>query len=129
VARILVIEPEAQAREYLESFLQELGHEVVQLEGEIGGLDETASWPAPDLVLLEPADEASLATARALRERIAHLPIICLSSEHLVEIGESLQAAAFLMKPFRGRLLEWALAEALGELGAPAAVETQLIAA
>jgi DNA-binding response OmpR family regulator len=128
VARILVIEPEAQAREYLESFLQELGHEVVQLEGEVGGLKK-ASWPAPDLVLLEPADEASFASARALRERIAHLPVICLSSEHLVEIGESLQAAAFLMKPFRGRLLEWALAEALGELAAPAAGETALIAA
>jgi DNA-binding response OmpR family regulator len=125
VARILVIEPEAQAREYLESFLQELGHEVVQLEGEVGGLKK-ASWPAPDLVLLEPADEASLATARALRERVAHLPIICLSNEHLVEVGESLEAAAFLMKPFRGRLLEWALAEALD---APAAVENALIAA
>jgi DNA-binding NarL/FixJ family response regulator len=85
-----------------------------------------ASWPAPDLVLLEPADEASLATARALRERVAHLPIICLSNEHLVEVGESLEAAAFLMKPFRGRLLEWALAEALD---APAAVENALIAA
>jgi DNA-binding response OmpR family regulator len=125
VARILVIEPEAQAREYLESFLQELGHEVVQLEGEVGGLKK-ASWPAPDLVLLEPADEASLATARALRERVAHLPIICLSNEHLVEVGESLEAAAFLMKPFRGRLVEWALAEALD---APAAVENALIAA
>lgn len=125
MARILVIEPEAQAREYLESFLQELGHEVVQLEGEVGGLMK-ASWPAPDLVLLEPADEASLATARALRERVAHLPIICLSSEHLVEVGESLEAAAFLMKPFRGRLLEWALAEALE---APAAAENELIAA
>ena len=125
MARILVIEPEAQAREYLESFLQELGHEVVQLESEVGGLKK-GSWPAPDLVLLEPADEASLATARALRERVAHLPIICLSSEHLVEVGESLEAAAFLMKPFRGRLLEWALAEALD---APAAVENTLIAA
>jgi hypothetical protein len=97
----------------------------VQLEGEVGGLKK-ASWPAPDLVLLEPADEASLATARALRERVAHLPIICLSNEHLVGVGESLEAAAFLMKPFRGRLVEWALAEALD---APAAVENALIAA
>jgi DNA-binding response OmpR family regulator len=128
VARILVIEPEAQARQYLESFVAELGHEVVQLKDEVGGLDEKASWPAPDLVLLEPAAAESLAMVHALRERNPQLPIICVSSEHLNDELEALEAAAYLMKPFRGRLLEWAIAEALVAAD-EAPVEKQLLAA
>jgi DNA-binding response OmpR family regulator len=111
VSGILVIEPDPVARQLLADFVAGLGHDVV---------DEPAAGATPDLVLIEPADEAALAAAQALREREAGVPIVCVSSEHPNEQIEELQPSAYLMKPFRNRLLEWAIAEALA--GAPAYV-------
>jgi DNA-binding response OmpR family regulator len=112
VSGILVIEPDPIARQLLAEFVTGLGHEVV---------DEPAAGATPDLVLIEPADAEALAQAQALRERQARVPIVCVSSEHPTEAVEELDPSAYLMKPFRGRLLEWAIAEALASAPALAA--------
>jgi DNA-binding response OmpR family regulator len=106
VASILIIEPDSVAHKLLAEFVSDLGHQVM-------GPEDTASGAGPDLVLLEPADEGSLALAQTLRARHARLPIVCVSSEHPTEAVDELQPSAFLAKPFRGRLLEWAIDEAL----------------
>lgn len=106
VATILIIEPDATAHQLLADFVSELGHDVA-------GPEDTASGAGPDLVLLEPADEGSLALAQAMRADDRHVPIVCVSSEDPTDEVRELGPSAFLRKPFRGRLLEWAIDEAL----------------
>lgn len=106
MARILIIDPDSTAAQLLEEFVVEHGHQIVSPE-------DMASGPGLDLVLLESADTAALAAASELRERYDELPIVCVSNEHPNEEVDALRPSAFLMKPFRGRLLEWAISEAL----------------
>lgn len=106
VASVLIIEPEAMAYRLLAEFVGELGHQVI-------GPEDTASGPEPDLVLLEPADEGSLALAQALRAQYTRLRIVCVSSEDPNPQVDELEPSAFLRKPFRSRLLGWAIDEAL----------------
>ena len=114
VARILVIDSDPAGRERVITLLTELGHATM-------GLEDMASGPGPDLAIVDPADPAALAAAQALR-RERDLPIVCVSSAHPTEEVEALDAAAFLCKPLRARLLDWAIADAL-------ALEPVLVAA
>lgn len=106
MARILIIDPDPTAAKLLEEFVVELGHQVA-------GPEDMASGLGPDLVLLDPADNGAIASAAALREQSERLPIVCVSTHHPSEEVDALRPSAVLMKPFRGRLLEWAITEAL----------------
>lgn len=106
MASILIIEPDPTAQRLLEEFVAGLGHQIM-------GPQDMASGLGPDLVLLESADAAALAQAQALRTEHHALPIVCVSSAHPDQNVDELRPSAFLMKPFRGRLLDWAISEAL----------------
>ena len=114
MARILIIDSDPAGRERVAQAVTELGHATL-------GLEDMASGPGPDLAIVDPADPAALAAAHALR-RERDLPIVCVSSAHPTEEVEALDAAAFLCKPLRARLLDWAIADAL-------ALEPVLVAA
>lgn len=105
VARILVIDSDPAGRERVITLLTELGHATT-------GLEDMASGPGPDLAVVDPADPAALAAATALK-RERDLPIVCVSSAHPTDEVEALGPSAFLCKPLRARLLDWAIADAL----------------
>ena len=114
MARILIIDPDPAGRELVARLVTELGHAAT-------GLEDTASGPGPDLAIVDPADPAALAAARTLR-RERDLPIVCVSSARPTAEVEALEPCAFLCKPLRARLLDWAIADAL-------ALEPALVAA
>jgi ABC-type sugar transport system substrate-binding protein len=114
VARILIIDADPAGPELVAQVVTELGHTVT-------GLEDMASGPGPDLALVDPADPAALSAALTLR-RERDLPIVCVSSTApAAEVG-ALDPCAFLCKPLRARLLDWAIADAL-------ALEPVLVAA
>lgn len=106
VASIIVIDADPVGRQLLEQFVTELGYAIA-------GPQDMATGPGPDLAIVDPADPAALAEAQALRRERNLMPIVCVSSVHPSDEVEALDPSAFLMKPLRGRLLDWAIADAL----------------
>jgi CheY-like chemotaxis protein len=115
--RILVCEPHAEVRELLGHVVERLGHEPVY---PAGGRVRTLPEGDVDVILLEPADPASLSAAERLRGRCAELPIVCASIHP--DSGETarLRPLAYLLKPFGLADLERALAAAVESAAATA---------
>ena len=94
MATILLSEADPDVRRLLVLLLERLGHDVVVLED---GLD---ALPDADLLVLEPAADAGVAHARALRALQPGLPILCVSilpdDARQLELGP----LAYLAKPF-----------------------------
>jgi CheY-like chemotaxis protein len=107
MARVLILDPDPESRNLLELYLARLGHETVRPRDPAGGGTE------PDLVVLESASPAALREAEAVRSRLADVPIILISNEVPSPETSSLAPAAYLRKPARSHLLEWAIAGAL----------------
>ena len=80
MAKVLVIEDDAGVRQSLRRVLESAGHEVVETDSGILGVDMVAR-EAPDLVitdLLMPEQEG-IETIQRIRERDDWLPIIAIS--------------------------------------------------
>ena len=106
MARILISEPHPDLRVLLEAVVRRAGHEPV-------GRGELTNGDTPELMILEPASADGLAAAAKLRRRLEDLPIICTSIRPPSAVTETLQPAAYLLKPFRLAELEAAMRAAL----------------
>ena len=110
MARVLISEPHPDCRALVELVVQRVGHDPLG-PGELHEGDDLG------LLILEPASADGLAIAHRLRRRLENLPIICTSVRPPCAATETLQPAAYLVKPFRLADLESAVETAL----APAA--------
>jgi CheY-like chemotaxis protein len=115
--RILVCEPHAEVRALLGHVVARLGHEPVY---PTGGRGDGAPVGDVDVLILEPADPAALATAESLRLHDERLPIVCASIYPASEAPERLRPFAYLVKPFGLAELERTLCAAADRVGAPA---------
>ena len=106
MARVLISEPHPDCRALLALVVQRVGHDPVGF-GELVDDDELG------LMILEPASAEGLAMATRLRRRLLDLPIICTSIGPPSAATETLQPAAYLVKPFRLTELEAAMHQAL----------------
>jgi CheY-like chemotaxis protein len=106
MARILISEPHPELRVLLEAVVRRAGHEPV-------GPGELTSDDAPAVMILEPASADGLAAAARLRRRLEGLPIICASIFPPSDESRALAPVEHLIKPFRLRELEAAIASAL----------------
>jgi CheY-like chemotaxis protein len=106
MAQILISEPHPELRVLLEAVVRRAGHEPV-------GPGELTSDDAPAVMILEPASADGLAAAARLRCRLESLPIICASIFPPSEESQALHPVEHLIKPFRLRELESAIASAL----------------
>lgn len=86
--------------------MRRAGHEPV-------ARGELVNGELPDLVIVEPASPDDLGAAVGLRERQRSLPIIFTSILPPSRETRALDPFAYLMKPFRLRELERAIAAAL----------------
>jgi CheY-like chemotaxis protein len=104
VAKIRIIEADAETRRMLELMGSRLGHEATQ-------------DAAPDVVAVEPAGPGALETLRELRARRPDLPVILVTvlprERALAEIG----AVRHLEKPVSGHRLLLAIEDALAASG------------
>ncbi len=112
LARILVIDDEAQVRAFLRSTLEASGHDVAEAADGDAGLQSFATRPA-DLVITDivmPKKEG-IKTIRTLREHNPALKIIAISGAGRVgdydflDIASKFGAARTLAKPFGDRQL------------------------
>jgi DNA-binding response OmpR family regulator len=106
MARVLISEPHPDCRALVELVVQRVGHDPL-------GPGELTEGDDPGLLILEPASADGLAIAQRLRRRLGNLPIICTSVRPPSAATETLQPAAYLVKPFRLADLESAVATAL----------------
>jgi len=102
VARVLILEPDAELRRLFTLQLSSIGHEVA----DDAGAD-------PDLLLVEPASNAMFRRALGMRHARPDLPIVCVSISEDTRIARDLAPSSFLVKPFPVDRLRAALAEAL----------------
>lgn len=107
MARIRIIEADAETRRMLELMVARLGHEPTEDS-------------APDVVAVEPAGPGALETLRELRAQRPGLPVVLVTvlppQESLAEIG----AVRHLEKPVSGPRLLLAIEQALAASGSPA---------
>ena len=106
MARVLISEPHPDCRALLELVVRRVGHDPVD-PGELIDGDDLG------LMILEPASADGLGLAARLRRRLVDLPIICTSIRPPSAATETLQPAAYLVKPFRLTELEAAMHQAL----------------
>lgn len=124
MARILIVEDQADIRRLVRWSLDDLGHEIVEAANGAAGL-EAAARRAPDLVLMDvmmPGEIDGLAACRALKgdPRYGHPRVIVLtalaqSRDH--RAADEAGADAFVTKPFSPAHL---VDVVTGLLGAPA---------
>lgn len=107
MVRIYILEPEAEVRELLVRVADRLGHEGLELEA--AGIPEVTEG---DVLVVEPSDPPSLATALAVHKRVPDARIICVSVYSGIPEAEALAPFAYVVKPFRLEELERALREA-----------------
>lgn len=105
-ATILIVDPDPATRSLLELLTRRLGHRPI-------GQRELSEGVEPDLMLLEPVSHSGMRLARALRDRLPQLPIVCVSIDAPSVEARELAAAGYIMKPFRCSQLERALETAL----------------
>jgi DNA-binding NtrC family response regulator len=118
MARILVIEDDADMRALLEQLLTSAGHEVVLASDGREGVDQYRARPA-DLVITDlfmPSQEG-LETIVELRRRFQDVIIIAMSGKTvgipLLSVAQRLGAVALLEKPFSSNQLLNAVEKAL----------------
>jgi DNA-binding NtrC family response regulator len=107
MARIYILEPEADVRELLVRVADRLGHEGRELEA--AAIPEVSEG---DVLVVEPSDPPSLASALAVHERVPNVRIICVSVYSSLPEAAELAPFAYVVKPFRLEELERALREA-----------------
>ena len=119
MARILVIDDEADIRTFLEEILKSAGHEVFLAADGREGVRQHCTSPADLLItdLFMPNQEG-LETIREFRTRFPEVGIIAMSgrpdSGTMLSIARNLAAVGILHKPFLTEELIGAVAKALG---------------
>jgi CheY-like chemotaxis protein len=103
VARVLLLEPDPDVREFLARSLVRLGHEAL----------ENGSAEVPDLILVEPAAPSSVRAARSAREANPDVPVVCASIYPRQQIPADFRSAPYLVKPISLGKLDEALRSAL----------------
>lgn len=127
MARILLIEDDATLRGVMAEALRIYGHEVLQAEDGVQGLEVFAIAPA-DLVitdLIMPGQEG-IETITKLRHSHPKLPIIAISgsishASIYLDLARKLGASRTLPKPFSAEELNEAIAALLPPRSAPSA--------
>ena len=109
MARILILESNAEVRQLLALQVRHLGHEAV-CGGEGTG---AAGGAAIDAAIVEPVAPGGLDAARVLRNVWPHLPLVFVSVRPPSAESRSLAPVLHLVKPVRLAELEAALAAAL----------------
>jgi hypothetical protein len=103
MARILILEPKPELLELFVRVARRVGLEPMT--------DDDGT--RPDLVLVEPASDRSLALAHEVRRNFHDVPIVCASTLYPTTQTRGLAPAAHLTKPFRLSRLESTLRDAL----------------
>jgi DNA-binding NtrC family response regulator len=105
MAKILLIEDEAEVRKYLRMLLERMKHEVETAEdGTIGF--ERAGDTSFDLIITDlrmPGEPSEMDLVRAIREKRPETPLIVVSghpTQERLEECQKLGIADFLTKPF-----------------------------
>lgn len=107
MARVLVLEPDAEIRRLFCQMLTRLGHEPRVLAGAANGAEDC------DAVLLEPAWRAGVERARRLAAGPGARPIVAASIHSAGTAAAGLPVVRHLVKPFTLVQLADAIAEAL----------------
>ena len=107
MARILILESNAEVRQLLALQVRHLGHEAV-----CGG-GGTRAGSAIDAAIVEPVAPGGLDAARVLRNVWPDLPLVFVSVQPPSAESRGLAPAVHLVKPVRLAELEAALAAAL----------------
>ena len=119
MARILVIDDDADTRAMLEQTLKAVGHEVVLAADGREGVERYRTSPA-DLVITDiyMPKQDGLETTREFHLRFPEVKIIAMSRRALavtmLSIAQDLGAVAVLHKPFAAEELTAAVSKALG---------------
>jgi DNA-binding NtrC family response regulator len=119
MARILVIDDEADIRTFLEEILKRAGHEVILAADGREGLERHRTSPA-DLVItdLYMPNQEGLETIREFRTRFPEVAIIAMSGRAaavtMLSVAQKFGAVGVLHKPFAADELIAAVAKALG---------------
>ena len=107
VATVLICESEPDVGALLALQLHRLGHEAVLYNG---------TWSTPlqavDVILIEPGGNG-IGLARELRLRAPALPMVCSSIYPPSPETDSLDPAAYLVKPFPAAALDLAIRSAV----------------
>ena len=109
MARILILEPDAEVRQLLALQVRHLGHEAV-CGGEGTG---AAGGSALDAAIVEPAAPGGLDAAHVLRNVWPDLPLVFVSVQPPSAESRALAPAAHVVKPVRLTELERALTPTL----------------
>jgi CheY-like chemotaxis protein len=118
MARILVIDDDADTQALLERILRSVGHRVVPAADGREGVGQYSAQPA-DLVItdLYMPNQEGLETIRELRRRFPEVVIIAISGKPeaatMLSIAHTLGAVAVLQKPFVAEELLAAVGKAL----------------
>ena len=118
MARILVIDDDADTREMLEQILKAAGHEVFSAADGREGVERYRTSPA-DLVItdLYMPNQEGLETIREFRTRFPEVAIIAMSgmaaAVTMLSVAQKFGAVGVLHKPFSGDELVAAVAKAL----------------
>ncbi len=119
MARILVIDDDADARAMLEQILKAAGHEVILAADGKEGVKQHCTRPA-DLVItdLYMPNQDGVETIREFRSRFPAVAIIAMSGKDaaatMLSVAQKLGAVGILYKPFLTDELTAAVAKALG---------------
>ena len=106
MARILIIDDEADMRAVLEQTLSVAGHEIVLAANGQEGIDQYRATPVDVVVtdLFMPRKEG-IETIREMRRHFPETPIIAMSgdaiADSLLSVAKRLGAARILKKPFQ----------------------------
>jgi AmiR/NasT family two-component response regulator len=104
MARIYILEPEADVRELFVRVADRLGLEAREYEP-----DTPPQLEHDDVLVVEPADPSSLQTALEASQRLPSLRIVCVSVYSSIPETVALKPHAYIVKPFRLEELERAL--------------------
>jgi DNA-binding response OmpR family regulator len=119
MARILVIDDEADIRTFLEEILKSAGHEVFLAADGREGVRQHCTSPA-DLVITDlfMPNQEGLETIREFRTRFPEVGIIAMSGRAtavtMLSVAQKFGAVGVLHKPFAADELIAAVAKALG---------------
>ncbi len=121
MSRILVVDDEPHIRKLVTFTLESRGHEVIEAEDGLSGIDKAAS-ESPDLILLDVMMPVldGLETARRLRDdpNTTGIPICMLSAKSQTyeqEAGLESGATSYVCKPFSPKDLAAKVSELLGD--------------
>ncbi|MCV6637524.1 response regulator [Candidatus Albibeggiatoa sp. nov. NOAA] len=112
--RVLVIDDDASVREYLHYQLTQLGHQVLTASSGEQGL-KLAHQYSPDVIILDvmmpEMDGWTVLSVLKADEKLSQIPVIIISMLEQQNVGFSLGAAEYLVKPINSKHLKQLLSK------------------